>query len=100
MLDGPIASSMLVYIVPIVLASFLGALYSTADMSVLGYFGSAASVAAVGASGAVTSFLITISTAFSVGTNVLLARAIGSKNEDEMQRTISTSLIFAQTFCD
>ena len=95
MLEGPIASSMLLYIVPIVLASFLSALYSTADMSVLGHFGSAESVAAIGASGAVTSFLITISTAFSLGTNVLLARAIGSKKRDEMQKTVGTSFVFS-----
>ena len=95
MLEGPIASSMLLYIIPIILTSFLAAFYSTADMAVLGHFGSAESVAAVGASSAVTSFLITVSTAFSVGTNVLLARAIGSKNEDGMRKIIGTSFYFS-----
>ena len=95
MLEGKIAPSMLAFVVPVVLMSILAAFYSTADMTVLGHFGSSNSVAAVGASGAVTNFLVTLSIAFSVGTNVLLSRAFGSGDEDRIRKTVSTSAIFS-----
>ncbi len=95
MRDGPVFSSMLKYVVPIVLSGILQSLFSAADIAVVGNFAGTSAVAAVGATSAIISFLVTVSISISSGVSIVLSRAIGAGDEQRIKRTVGTSAVLA-----
>ena len=61
MLHGPLFSHIVVYTIPIILTSLLQLLFNAADLVVVGRFCGSISVAAVGATGALTNLKSQIS---------------------------------------
>lgn len=51
MLRGPLAKQLLLFTLPIALSSILQQLFNAADTSIVGYFGNANALAAVGTNG-------------------------------------------------
>ncbi len=92
MLQGPLLSSILTYTFPIILTSVLQLLFNAADLIVVGRFCGSVSVAAVGATGAITNLIINLFIGLSQGAGVTMAHAIGSKNDIAMHRTVHTAL--------
>ena len=92
MLQGPLLSGILLYTLPIILTSVLQLLFNAADLVVVGQFRGSASLAAVGATGAVTNLIINLFIGLSVGAGVCVAHGIGSKNEEAVHRTVHTAL--------
>ena len=92
MLQGPLFPNVITYSIPIILTSILQLLFNAADLVVVGRFCGSVSVAAVGATGAITSLIVNLFIGLSVGAGVSTAHAIGGKNEDETHRTIHTAL--------
>ena len=58
MLDGPLFPNIIRFTIPIILTSVLQLLFNAADLVVVGQFCGSVSVAAVGATGAITSLLV------------------------------------------
>ena len=74
MLEGPLFLNIIRYTVPIVLTSLLQLLFNAADLVVVGRFCGSVSVAAVGATGAITNLMINFFIGLSVGAGVTAGR--------------------------
>ena len=92
MLQGPLLSGIILYTVPIIVTSILQLLFNAADLVVVGRFCGSISVAAVGATGAITNLIINLFIGLSVGTGVTVAHALGSREDIVVHRAVHTAL--------
>ena len=92
MLTGPLFSGIVSYTVPIILTSLLQLLFNAADLMVVGRFCGSVSVAAVGATGAVTNLIVNLFIGLSVGAGVTVAHGLGSQSYEDVHRTVHTAL--------
>ena len=92
MLTGPLFLGIVSYTVPIILTSLLQLLFNAADLMVVGRFCGSVSVAAVGATGAVTNLIVNLFIGLSVGAGVKVAHGLGSQSYEEVHRTVHTEL--------
>ena len=95
MLEGPLLKNIISYTIPIILTSVLQLLFNAADLVVVGRFCGSISVAAVGATGSITSLIVNLFIGLSVGAGVTAAHAIGSREEDVVHKTVHTALPMA-----
>ncbi len=97
--EGKVFFKILLFVLPIVATNLLQSLYNAADMMVVSLSGEGQN--AVGAIGTTNSFIhliVNIFIGFSVGVNVVVAREIGAKDRDRIQRAVHTSLVMAVIF--
>lgn len=95
---GELLPLIIAYTIPLVLSGLVQAMFSAADMAVLGAFDKtpdSSAVGAVGATGAIIGLLINSFIGLSGGTNVLLARSVGAKDDERSQKIVGSSLILA-----
>ena len=92
MLQGPLLANIISYTVPIILTSILQLLFNAADLVVVGRFCGSVSVAAVGATGSITSLMVNFFIGLSVGAGVTVAHALGSREDEVVHRTVHTAL--------
>ena len=95
MLEGPILPNIISYTIPIILTSILQVLFNAADLVVVGRFCGSVSVAAVGATGSITTLIVNLFIGLSVGAGVAVAHGIGCDNKQAVYRTVHTSLLTA-----
>ncbi len=95
MTEGPILSSMIVYALPLVLSNLLNTLYNAADVMVVGNFAGKEAVAAVGATTIIIGLLIHVLPNIATGFNIILARAMGARDEERIKRAISAAYVFS-----
>ncbi|MBQ7492079.1 MAG: MATE family efflux transporter [Clostridia bacterium] len=88
MVNGPLLGKILRFSVPLMLSGMLQFLYNAADVIVVGKFAGAASLAAVGSTGALVNLLVNLFMGVSVGCNVLVARYYGARNEKAVSETV------------
>jgi putative MATE family efflux protein len=93
--QGPIVRQILMYSFPLILSTLIQQLFHAVDLAVLGNMADTTAVAAVGATSSTISLLMVLFTSISSGTRVLLARFIGERSEEKVQRTVDTAVIFA-----
>ena len=92
MLHGPLFPSIIAYTIPIIITSVLQLLFNAADLVVVGQFCGSISVAAVGATGSITTLITSIFVNLSMGVGVGVAHAVGSKNESAIHRYVHTAI--------
>ena len=95
MLQGPLLGGIIGYTVPIILTSVLQLLFNAADLVVVGRFCGSISVAAVGATGSITSLIVNLFIGLSVGAGVTVAHGVGSREDEVVHRTVHTALPMA-----
>lgn len=95
MLEGPLLLSIIQYTIPIILTSILQLLFNAADMVVVGRYCGSISVAAVGATGSLTNLIINLFIGLSVGSGVSVAHAIGGREDDNVSKTVHTTIPIA-----
>jgi len=95
MIDGPLLPNIVSYTVPIILTSLLQLLFNAADLVVVGRFCGSISVAAVGATGAITNLVVNLFMGFSVGAGVSVAHGLGAKEELTVHKAVHTALPLA-----
>ena len=96
--EGRILSKLLKFMLPVLLAMFLQAMYGAVDLLVVGRFAEKADVSAVSTGSQIVMTLTNILVSFSMGITVAVGQRIGQKRPDEAARTIGTGLvIFAIT---
>lgn len=91
--EGPLFKSIISYAIPIMLGNYISILFNAADIAVLGNYADKNAVAAVGATSAIVALLVSSFIGISAGTNVLLSRFIGAKDEENAKRCVDTSII-------
>ncbi len=95
MLQGPLLPSIIGYTIPIILTSVLQLLFNAADLVVVGRYCGSVSVAAVGATGSITNLIVNLFIGLSVGAGVSVAHALGSRENETVQRTVHTAVPMA-----
>ena len=92
MLTGPLLPNIILYTIPIILTSFLQLLFNAADLVIVGRFCGSISVAAVGATGAITNLMVNFFVGLSVGAGVTVAHALGSREDTVVHNTVHTAM--------
>ena len=92
MLEGPLLKNIIFYTIPIILTSWLQLLFNAADLVVVGQFDGSHSLAAVGATGAITNLIVNLFIGMSVGAGVCVAHGLGSNDEEKVHRTVHTAI--------
>ncbi len=92
MCEGPFLKKILLYTFPIMLTGLLQLTFNAADLIIVGQFCGSVSVAAVGATGALTNLIVNMFMGLSVGSGVTVAQAIGAGHGKEVHRIIHTAI--------
>ena len=92
MLQGPLLKNIILYTVPIILTSWLQLLFNAADLVVVGQANGSNSLAAVGATGAITNLIVNLFIGLSVGAGVGVAHGLGSNDDVAVHRTVHTAI--------
>ncbi|MGN1190953.1 MAG: MATE family efflux transporter [Candidatus Ornithospirochaeta sp.] len=92
MLNGPIASSIILFAIPMLLSGLLQILFNAADTIVVGRFAGHTSMAAIGSTGSITNLLVNLFMGISIGVNVVVARSVGMKDEKGVDRAVHTAI--------
>lgn len=92
MCEGPLLGNIIAYTIPIMLTSVLQLLFNAADLVVVGRYCGSISVAAVGATGALTNLIVNLFMGLSVGTGVTVAHAIGAQDDKAVHRVVHTAI--------
>ena len=93
MLTGQIAGKMLLFTIPIALSSMLQQLFNAADTAVVGLFGDANALAAVGTNTEIVALIVSISAGLAVGANLLIADRIGRRETGKVPEAIQAALL-------
>lgn len=95
MLHGPLAKKLLLFTLPIALSSILQQLFNAADTSIVGYFGNADALAAVGTNGEIVALIVTLSSGLAIGANILVANQIGQNKKEKLSEIVQSAVVFA-----
>lgn len=95
MTTGSLWGKIIVYTVPVILTSLLQLLFNAADLIVVGRFCGSISLAAVGATGALTGLIVNFFIGLSIGAGVGVARGVGARRDPQVQDIVHTSVLTA-----
>ena len=98
MTEGKIFGKFVAYALPFMLTNLLQVLYNAADIIVVGLSGEPDAVGAVGTTTAFVNLIVGLYTGIAVGSEVVISRAIGRKDDDETSRATHTSVLFGLLF--
>ena len=92
MTEGPLTTKIIKFTIPVMLSGILQLLFNTADVIVVGRFTGKTALAAVGSTGSLINLLVSLFIGLSIGTNVLVARYQGAKDDKAVSETVHTSI--------
>ena len=92
MTEGPLTTKIIKFTIPVMLTGILQLLFNTADVIVVGRFTGKTALAAVGSTGSLINLLVSLFMGLSIGTNVLVARYQGAKDDKSVSETVHTSI--------
>ena len=90
MTNGPLASGIVRFAIPVALASTLQQLFNSADIAVVGHFCGKAAMAAVNSS--VINLQVSLFSGLAIGVNVVIAQAIGKNDPQKTQKGVHTAI--------
>ena len=93
--EGRLLPLIIIYAIPLIISTLLQTLFNAVDIVVLRYAADNVAVASVGATSPIVHLIINAFFGLAGGTNVILARYIGAKDDKNAGATVSTSLISA-----
>ena len=91
---GPVAPLLLRFALPLFVSNALQAVYNVVDMVVVGNYIGKAGMSAVSIGGDLLHLLTFVAMGFCSAGQVIIARAVGEKRPDDIQRTIGTMFTF------
>ena len=95
MLNGAIFPKLLRFAVPLTLSTMLQLLFNAADVVVVGRYAGDNSLAAVGSNTALINLLTNLFLGLSIGANILAARHYGAHEDEELSKTVHTSILLS-----
>lgn len=98
MIHGSIWNKIPRFALPVAATAILEQLFNASDVAVVGNFTEEAktvSVAAVGANSPIISLIVNLFIGIALGTNVVIANAIGRNDRDTVRKTLHTSVLVA-----
>jgi len=95
MTNGPIIKLSLLFAIPIIIGNILQQLYNTVDTAVISNFcDDSSSIAAVGTSAHPVELFLCIFLGLGTGVSILVAQAVGNKDDKKLKETVATSCTF------
>ena len=91
--EGPIFGSLIRFAVPVLGALILQAAYGAVDLMVVGWFGDAASISAVGTGSSFMQMVTFIITSLAMGSTVVIGQHIGEQKPKEAGNTVGTTIL-------
>lgn len=91
--EGKILPKLIRFMIPVLFAMFLQAMYGAVDLLVVGQFGSNRDVSAVSTGSQIVSTLTNLIIGFSMGITVLIGQRIGRQEADGAEKAIGTGLL-------
>lgn len=95
MINGSLGDKIIKYAIPLAVTGILQQLFNAADLAVVGQFSGKEAMAAVGSNAPVIGLLVNLFVGISLGSNVLIARSIGRKDEESITKAVHTSVVVA-----
>lgn len=98
MQNGPIWNKLPVFALPIAATAILEQLFNASDVIIVGNFtgaGKTIAVAAVGANSAIISLIVTLFVGIALGSNVVIATAIGRNDQKTIKKAVHTSIVIS-----
>ena len=92
MTSGPLLKPVIRYTIPIIISAVLQLLFNTADLMVVGIFGSEQSVGSVGATSSLTNLIVTFFLGLSVGAGVVVSQGLGAKDHRKVYQAVHTAI--------
>lgn len=96
MLNGPIWNKLPQYALPVAATGILEQLFNASDLAIVGNFASTdrtVAIAAVGANSPVIGVILNLFIGLSLGTNVVIANAIGRGDKKQVEQAVHTSVV-------
>jgi putative MATE family efflux protein len=91
--QGSIAKGLLFFVIPLFFSNLFQQLYNTIDTLLVGHFLGDNALAAMGATAAIFELIVQFSNGCGTGFSIVTAKYYGSKNENELKKSIAASLI-------
>ncbi|NCD03412.1 MAG: MATE family efflux transporter [Clostridia bacterium] len=91
--EGNILKALLKFMIPVLGALFLQAMYGAADLLIVGKFGSSVDVSAVGTGSQIMMTLTNLIVSFSMGTTIFLGQTIGEGNAKKGGDILGNSIL-------
>lgn len=95
MCNGTIMDKLISFSLPLMLSGILQLAFNAVDIIVIGHFSSSQALAAVGSTTALINLFINLFMGISLGSNVLAARCFAAGKDEEMSKTVHTSIMIA-----
>ncbi len=92
---GPIFSMLMRFAVPFIIANVLNLLFHATDIATLRFLVGGDAVAAVSATGSLTSLFINFFIGFSAGASIVLSKCVGGNDIDKARRVVGTAISFS-----
>lgn len=92
MTEGNILKSIILYSIPLILGNLMQQLYNTFDSLIVGNFVGSSALAAVGASGQISFFLVAFYLGASSGAGILISQYYGAKRDEQLHAVIHNML--------
>lgn len=91
--SGSVFGSLIRFALPVLGALILQAAYGAVDLLVVGWFGDAASISAVGTGSSFMQMVTFIITSLAMGTTIIIGQHIGEKKPKEAGDTVGTTIV-------
>ena len=91
---GPVVSQLFRFAMPLFASNALPAVYNLVDMVIVGNYIGAAGMSAVSIGGDILHLLTFVAMGFSSAGQVIIARAVGARQHDQIRKTIGTMFTF------
>ena len=99
MFHGTLWNKIPLFALPVAATAILEQLFNASDLAIVGNFAEkelqTPAVAAVGANSSVIGLIVNLFIGIALGTNVVIANAIGHKDKDKIQKAVHTSVTLA-----
>lgn len=95
---GAMVPQIILFAIPLILTTLIQTLFNAVDIAILGNMADTRAVAAVGATTTIVHLIIDAFVGISSGAKIVLSRLVGKNDEEELHRTIDTSIILAIGF--
>lgn len=95
MVNGSLGDKIIKYALPLAVTGVLQQLFNAADLAVVGHFSGKEAMAAVGGNAPVIGLLVNLFVGISLGSNVIIAKSIGQKDNESISKAVHTSVVVA-----
>ena len=90
--NGSLLKKMLAFALPLMATNALQLMFNAADIAIIGHFGAEHSLAAIGVTPYIVSFLLCFFSGLTVGANVLASVSLGARDFKQTRRIVHTSI--------